>query len=103
MFRGAFRGHGMARGAISRITQEEYKRNLTWKARQVATGANLQSKVKRENSQQQEKQNRGGNNSRGRGNTTVYNPFLTSGQRIQTVSAQDATDAYMEALNQGQG
>ena len=96
------RGNQSSRGSVSRIAQAQYRQNLTWKARQVATGGNSTPAIKREQNQGQGRpaqRARGGN--RGRGDTGVYNPFLTSGERIHRIEAQDATDAYMEALNQG--
>ena len=97
-----FGGYRPTRGNLSRVAQDQYREQLTWKARQVATGANATQKIKREQDYTRGNQpNRGKGSNRGRGSTGVYNPFLTTGERIHRVEAQDATDAYMEALNQG--
>lgn len=96
------RGFQPSRGGISRIAQDQYRQNLTWKARQVATGNKPTPAIKQEREQGRGNQTqRATGTGRGRGNKGVYNPFLTSGDRIHRVEAQDATDAYMEALNQG--
>ena len=90
---------GRSRGGTYRGNMEEYKRNLTWKARQIMTGGNKEPQaIKKEPSSDRGSRGRGG---RGRGSRGVYDPFLSAGDRISRIEAQDPADAYIEALNQG--
>ena len=82
-----FRGQRQRRG-VSRLSMDQYRSALTWKARQVSGN---QDKVKTE-------PNQNGNNKGAK--KPPYNPFLTSGQRIGRVQVEDPTSSYMDALEQ---
>ena len=63
------------------------------------TGGNKEPQaIKKEPSSDRGSRARGG---RGRGSRGVYDPFLSAGDRISRIEAQDPADAYIEALNQG--